>query len=253
MGCTGTRSASSTRSRRGWSRRRRRARISRALASTPGAWTSACWTGPGPSSRNPYHYRDGRTDGMVELAARKDAAGGDLPHHRHPVHADKHAVPASRLRGLAVAGGGGHPPDDARPRQLLADRGEGLRVHDLEHQPTLRPQRAGLGAGSHRQDGHPRAHLPDHRLTGRVPRRSLRVGARGDGPQADCPSRPSPRTTRPRPSRRSRPRATSPTSPAVPGRSSASRPTSRSPTMGPCAATSPTRAASAARYVCSGT
>ncbi len=36
-----------------------------------GVWTSGCWTAAGVLLGNPYHYRDSRTDGMLEEAFRR--------------------------------------------------------------------------------------------------------------------------------------------------------------------------------------
>ena len=47
----------------------------------------------------PYHYRDSRTDTMMDEAFRRVPARGDLRGHRHPVHAAQHALPASRPTG----------------------------------------------------------------------------------------------------------------------------------------------------------
>ena len=63
------------------------ARGSRASASTPGAATTALLGEPATCSGNPYHYRDSRTDGVMDAVFAARAARADLRRHRHPVPA----------------------------------------------------------------------------------------------------------------------------------------------------------------------
>ena len=118
--------------------------------------------GPAVSlSRQPQRHHDGR--GVPPRAAR-----GDLRGHRHPVHAVEHPVPASRPtdRRSRSAGAHAHPPDDARPAELLADRAEGQRAHHRQHQPGARSAPPGLGDGLAGATGHPDALPADHRRGG---------------------------------------------------------------------------------------
>ncbi len=46
--------------------------------------------------QNPYHYRDRRTEGVMEEVFRKVREGSDLSGDGHPVHADQHALSAVR-------------------------------------------------------------------------------------------------------------------------------------------------------------
>ena len=48
--------------------------------------------------QNPYHYRDRRTEGVMEEVLRKVIRGRDLRGNWHPVHADQHAVSTFRAR-----------------------------------------------------------------------------------------------------------------------------------------------------------
>ena len=45
---------------------------------------------------NPYHYRDARTDGVMEAVFERVGARRDLRRHRHPVPAVQHALSALR-------------------------------------------------------------------------------------------------------------------------------------------------------------
>ena len=49
----------------------------------------------------PFHYRDGRTDGMVARAHERVPRGRPLRRHRHPDDADQHGLPTARRRGVA--------------------------------------------------------------------------------------------------------------------------------------------------------
>ena len=52
---------------------------------------------------NPVHYRDARTDGMVERAFALVPAGRDLRHDRHPVHGHQHrSTSCSRWRARTI-------------------------------------------------------------------------------------------------------------------------------------------------------
>jgi rhamnulokinase len=71
---------------------------------------------------NPYHYRDGRTDGMVEAAFQR--APRDLPANWHPVPGVEQPVSAS-LDGseqLNRTDTGADFPHHTKLAQLLADR-----------------------------------------------------------------------------------------------------------------------------------
>ena len=50
--------------------------------------------------QNPYHYRDSRTDGVMEVGLPAGSGRRDLRDHRHPVPAVQHAL--SALRGIAA-------------------------------------------------------------------------------------------------------------------------------------------------------
>ena len=51
----------------------------------------------------PFHYRDDRTDGMVERAFERVPRERAVRRHRHPDDADQHRLPAARRRGLGGA------------------------------------------------------------------------------------------------------------------------------------------------------
>ena len=91
---------------------------STASASTPGAATTGCSASAASCSAIPYHYRDARTDGVMEavFAARRRAPR-IYDDHRHPVPPVQHALPAHRRRAqrtprlLDAATGFGTIPD----------------------------------------------------------------------------------------------------------------------------------------------
>ncbi len=62
---------------------------------------------------NPFHYRDDRTDGMLEEAFKRMSACGDLCQYRHPVHAAEYAI--------STAGDVGAKVSFARCRKNLCD------------------------------------------------------------------------------------------------------------------------------------
>ena len=52
---------------------------------------------------NPVHYRDARTDGMVEAAFELVPRDEIYAHHRHPVHGDQHrSTSCSRWRARTI-------------------------------------------------------------------------------------------------------------------------------------------------------
>ena len=55
---------------------------------------------------NPVHYRDARTDGMIDAACRARAEGADLRDHRPAIPAVQHRLPAAGAEAgrLAAAG-----------------------------------------------------------------------------------------------------------------------------------------------------
>ena len=61
--------------------------------------------------QNPYHYRDKRTDGVMDAVFERVTADADLRRHRHPVPAVQHAL--SVVRRL---------PRDAAPHRRGDDR-----------------------------------------------------------------------------------------------------------------------------------
>ncbi len=89
---------------------------------------------------NPYHYRDSRTNGVMEAGLRKSLPRANLFHHRSPIPAVQHALPtlcrvprnaeANRRRKRI-----GH---HSRPVQLLAHRQSLLRIHQCHHHADAR-------------------------------------------------------------------------------------------------------------------
>ena len=69
---------------------------STASASTPGAATTRCSASAANLLQNPYHYRDSRTDGVMEAVCKRVPADEIYGDHRHPVPAVQHAVSALR-------------------------------------------------------------------------------------------------------------------------------------------------------------
>ena len=91
---------------------------------------------------NPYHYRDSRTDGMLDEAFRRvpreeifAATGIQFMQFNTLFQLLARQVDDPEL--LVAA----HAADDARPVELLAHRPEGQRVHHRHHQPGARPAR----------------------------------------------------------------------------------------------------------------
>ena len=99
---------------------------------------------------NPVHYRDTRTDGVVDDVLAKVPA------------ADLYAVtgiqqmPINTIYQLAAdgadaaAGRGADPAADPRPARLLADRGDRRRGDERVHHPAVRHPGPGLGLGPDR-------------------------------------------------------------------------------------------------------
>ena len=83
----------------------------RASAWTPGAWTSACWTGNGVLLGNPYHYRDGRTDGMLDeaFAGCRRRRSSPRPASSSCSSTRSTSCCAMALSGVARAGDGARP------------------------------------------------------------------------------------------------------------------------------------------------
>ncbi len=73
---------------------------------------------------NPYHYRDSRTNGMMEKAFAIVPREEIFRHTRPAVHAVQHAVPTAgdEAGRLAAAGRGRDDAAGARPVPLAADR-----------------------------------------------------------------------------------------------------------------------------------
>ena len=95
-----------------------------ASAWIPGASISALIGADGMLVDNPRHYRDPRTNGMLEKLFAVVPRERSFPPDRHPVHAAQHAVSVLRHEGggIAGAGNGAHAAVHAGPVQLLADR-----------------------------------------------------------------------------------------------------------------------------------
>ena len=71
----------------------------------------------------PYHYRDTRTEGMIELADETARTRAALRAHRYADDADQHGLPVARGAGLARASGRrAHRPDPRSARPLADGR-----------------------------------------------------------------------------------------------------------------------------------
>ena len=136
--CTGTSSGSGTRCGDRFERGRRRP-ASPASASTRGAATTRCSANAANCCRTPIHYRDSRTDGVMEAVFKRVSGRRDLWRHRHPVPALQHPVSALRRVPADAAADrrGDTRRDDSRPAQLLADRIAGRRIHQ-RHDDAVR-------------------------------------------------------------------------------------------------------------------
>ena len=90
---------------------------------------------------NPVHYRDARTDGMLEAAFASSPARADLRDHRLAVPAVQHGLSAPGAGQLAVAAAGGRrdAADDARPLRLAPDRPPGRRADQRLDDAVARP------------------------------------------------------------------------------------------------------------------
>ena len=91
---------------------------------------------------NPVHYRDARTEGMIEEALRRvpreriyEITGLAVPAVQHGLSA-----PGAEAVGLAAAGGGRDAPDDARPVRLAPDRPTRGGADDRLDDATARPE-----------------------------------------------------------------------------------------------------------------
>ena len=105
--CTGTRCGSGTRSSTG----SRWPRASESCSSTGigiDTWgvDFALLGEDGMLVDNPRHYRDPRTNGMMEKLFAVVPRERSIRLHRHPVHADQHAVPVVRHEAGGLAGAG---------------------------------------------------------------------------------------------------------------------------------------------------
>jgi len=104
--------------------------------------------------QNPYHYRDRRTQGVMEETFRL-VPKGDLSCHGHSIHADQYSV--STLRGPERHArrhqGGETAGDHSGSFQFLAHRKCSLRVHECNNDTAGRPCASQLGYESDRQAG----------------------------------------------------------------------------------------------------
>ena len=82
---------------------------STAWGSTPGASTSGWSAADDTLLGNPVHYRDARTEGMIEAAFQRDPPRADLRDHRPPVPAVQHGLSASGDAGGGLAAAGRRP------------------------------------------------------------------------------------------------------------------------------------------------
>ena len=99
---------------------------------------------------NPYHYRDARTDGVMEAVfAARVAPTRIYDDHRHPVPALQHALSARTPRAASTPrlhrrrDSVRHHP---RPAELLADRRAARRIHQRDDDADRRCADAELGA-----------------------------------------------------------------------------------------------------------
>ena len=114
-----------------------------ASASTPGRSTTACSTPTGALLGNPVHYRDARTDGVVDAvhaairAARAVRASPGCSSCRS-TRSTSSPPRAARPRSAAAA----HAAADPGPARLLAHRRGRRRAYQrLHHRPARRPHR----------------------------------------------------------------------------------------------------------------
>src|SRR5215216_2127940 len=111
---------------------------------------------------------------------RSDAQRGDIQDDGHPVHADKHPLPASGDGGFASSPGGTIAAPHPRPRKLLAHRREGLRVHRRQHHPALRRAFRWLGPWPSGEYALSRPHLWRDHPAWHPTRSPVAGGRRGD-------------------------------------------------------------------------
>ena len=108
---------------------------STASASTPGRSTTACSTPTGALLGNPVHYRDGRTDGVLDQGARRRSGGRACT--RRPACSCCRSTRSSswwRRPAARPARGGRPAAADPRPARVLAHRGRAA-----PSSPTPRP------------------------------------------------------------------------------------------------------------------
>ena len=99
---------------------------------------------------NPYHYRDSRTNGMMERAFGIVSREKIFRPHRASVPADQHALPTAgdETGRLAAVGHCRVAADGARPVPLAADGREVQRNDRGQHEPVLQSRRGRLGHGT---------------------------------------------------------------------------------------------------------
>ena len=96
---------------------------------------------------NPYHYRDSRTNGMMEKAFGMVGRDQIFRHTRLAVHAVQHALPTAGHEAgrLAAVGRRRVVPDGPRPVPLADDGREVQRNDRRQHDPVLQSGQGRLG------------------------------------------------------------------------------------------------------------
>ena len=182
--------------------RARRGCRSTPSASTPGAWTLACIDKNGHLLGLPVHYRDQRTDGMMEKGLRGHAQGGALPAHGHRALRSintLYQLYAMKLEGDPTLEAAQRAAVHARPAGLSAHRQDGRGVHHRLHLAAARSLQDATGTSAciDTLRPAPRACFAAHPDAGHGARHAAACDRQRVRRFRDAPSSPSPRTTPP--------------------------------------------------------